>query len=57
MNNMAPFHFSHIIQCVMFLVIGLSYASKYFTVAEKLIRKRIIPVITTLYVLASVACN
>ena len=37
---------------VIFIVIGLSFASKYFTRIEKLTRKRVIPVIATLYILA-----
>jgi len=39
---------------VILLVVGLSYASRYFPTVEKLTRKRVIPVIATLYWLA---CN
>jgi len=34
---------------VILLVVGLSYASRYFTSIEKLTRKRVIPVIATLH--------
>ena len=37
---------------VILLVIGLSFASKYSQVVERLTRKRVIPVIATLYLLA-----
>ena len=37
---------------VILIVIGLSFASRYFTRIEKLTRKRVIPVIATLYILA-----
>ncbi|XP_065899242.1 uncharacterized protein [Dysidea avara] len=37
---------------VILLVVGLSYASRHFSIVEKLTRKRVIPVIATLYLLA-----
>jgi len=37
---------------VILIVVGLSYASRYFTTVEKLTRKRVILVIATLYLLA-----